>query len=493
MEKKGHAVKTFLLELGLGAAILLFCVSGCTPIKTPVRDASSQSPSGEYPDDTLVIVPETIRILDTEPVVLEAQGGSGDILWGTEPRFGGLFSPETGRRVLFTPPDLPSSTTIVVTASDRNRATARVEVEITDQGGPPRLGEVLINELAWAGTLTSPYDEYVELVNTGDRPLYLDNWSIDSAKGAGKPLVFSGRLSPASVFLIANYAPESGNTAVRARVDWVDAGLSLSNSVFGPFVLRDGEGQAFDRVGDGGQHRLGLNGSEARASTSRFSASRTIDWDEASWYTEGESINLDDGTLGTPGAANSDIPYSTGAQPAPPDTGTGNDARALISEFYVDARDELGDDWVELFILAAGNVRNFVVTDLDGADSSISGGVDAFFEEGDRILVVWGAAPGRSSGAFFVPDQGPTATRDELVLLCGSERLDCLCFSTDGTLPDDYENLVIHASEGGSGWEGVPVRGTRGTRVTGQDGLYLQGCGADFWDTALPPSPGESL
>jgi hypothetical protein len=486
-------VKTSLLELGLGAALLIFCVSGCTQIKTPLRDASDQGPFEEDPGEPLVILPETIRILDTEPVALEAQGGSGDILWDSEPRYDGLFSPETGRSVLFTPPDLPASATIVVTASDSDRATARVEAEITDQGGPPRPGEVLINELAWAGTLTSSYDEYIELVNTGDRPLYLGNWSVDNAKGAGKSLVFSGRLPPASVFLIANYAPESGNSAIRARVGWVDAGLSLSNSLFGPFVLRDGDGRAFDCAGDGGRHRLGLNRSDARASTSRYTASKTTDWNEDSWYTEGETINLEDGTFGTPGAANSDIPYSEGEQPEPPpgNAGNGNEARALIAEFFVDARDELGDDWVELFILKAGNVKNFTVTDLDGTDSSISGGADAFFEEGDHILVVWGGAPGSSGGMFFVSDQGPTATKDELVLLCGTERLDGLCYSTDGALPDDYEKLASPLHAGGFGWNGEPIRGTRGTRVSGEDGSYGEEHGAAFWDTDAPPSPGQ--
>jgi hypothetical protein len=494
-------VKTVLLVLGFGVAVSLFCFSGCTRIETPVRDkpadpgAPGAGPPGDNPVGPLVILPETIRILDTEPVTLEARGGSGTVLWGSEPPFDGLFSPETGRSVLLTPPDLPSSTTITVTASDQNRVTARVEAVITDQGGPPRAGELLINELAWAGTLTSTNDEYVELVNTGERPLYLKDWSIDNAEGAGKPLVFSGRVEGSSVFLIANYPPESGMSAIRARVDWADSGLSLSNSVFGPFVLRNGEGLEFDRAGDGGRYRLGINRSGARASVARFSGSRTTAWDEASWYTEGLSSNLGDGTLGTPGAANSGTPYSEGTSPGDPPgpADNGGDARALISCFFVDARDEIGEDWVELFITAAGNVKNFMVTDLDGTDSSISGGIDAFVKEGERILIVWGKAPGSSGGVFFVRDQGPTATRDELVLFCGAECLDGLCYSTDGKLPDDYARLVVPSGDGGFGWEGDPIRSAYGTRLPDQGGGCVEGRGSVFWSTDAPPVPGTPV
>jgi hypothetical protein len=437
-------------------------------------------------------VPEAVGILDTEPVVLEARGGSGEILWSSDNRFEGLFSPDTGRQVVFTPPDLSFSATVTVTATDRNLETARADVLITDQGGPPRPGEVLVNEIAWAGTLASSTDEYLELLNTGERPLYLKNWSIDNAKGAGKPLAFSGRVEGFSFFLIANYSPEHLDSAIRARVDRVDAGLSLSNSLFGPYVLRDGEGRVLDTVGDGAKPRVGLNAGGSRASASRFPGSNTTDWDEASWYTEGLSANLGDGTFGTPGAANSGTPYAQGTPPGPGGGDAG--ARAVISEFSVGVADlpDAGAEryWVELFVTRAGNVKDFVVTDLDGSDSSISGGVDELVGEGDFLLVVWGGVPGRVGNTFCVQDQRPTAVRDELVLLAGAEPLDALCFSTDGRLPDDYGKIAGSPEAGGFGWEGEPVRGARGSRVTGEDGAYLEGRGPASWDTESPASPG---
>lgn len=43
--------------------------------------------------------------------------------------------------------------------------------------------EVVINEVGWAGTACSPYDEWIELYNNTDAPLDLTGWTLGATDG----------------------------------------------------------------------------------------------------------------------------------------------------------------------------------------------------------------------------------------------------------------------------------------------------------------------
>jgi len=441
--------------------------SGCTNIENPVRE--EDDPAGE-----MSVAAQAEEILDTQPLRLEAKGGSGAVFWKTEPELFGSFDPDTGARVTYTPPDVDRTIAVTISAHDASGRTCSILITVADEGLPPGPGDLLINEIAWAGTLTSPYDEYIEMRNCAERPFYLSFYTIDNAAGNGVPLLFSGRIEGSGLFLIANYSEQSEKSAICCRIDCADPALSLSNSAFGPFVLRNSSGAVFDTAGDGEDYTGGLTG-DRKASLSRYSHVKDPGWEEGYWYTESVCQNLSDGTFGTPGAENSNTPLDPG-----PDEDA---ALAMITEFRVDANDETGEDWVELFITRGGNLKDIVVTDLDGDDSSITGGKDVFVDEGSHLIVVWGDPQTIDGSIFYIKDQSPPATKDELVVQSGPVFLDGLCYSVDELLPNDYKSLCDE------GWTGPPVTSLCAARRT-VDGVYIVDMTAETWDPDAPPTPG---
>ena len=363
-------------------------------------------------------------------------------------------------------------------------------IHLIDAGDPPSLGDILINEIAWAGTLTSAYDEYIEIINQTDRPFYLNNWQIENAAGSGTPLTFSGKIDSGAVFLIANYGEGSEKTAISSSVQFAAASLSIPNSMFGPFVLTDGEGTIMDSVGDGGSPAFGINTPEIRSSVSRYTWSTTIQWSADSWYTEGQSVNLIDDTLGTPGAPNSDVPFHTG-----PDEG---DALAILTEYAVDPTDNIGEDWAEIHITREGSIQNFILTDLDGQDGSITFGQDIQAAEGDYFLIIWHdyedgydfEANGYiiDENLIYIPDNPPTGTKDQIVLLCADHFLDGLCYHTEeNDLFDNDEQLMRDY-----GWIGDPVLGKYAAKRYAEADQYENTMAATSWDIEADPTPGAA-
>jgi len=444
--------------------------SGCTKVDTPLRDDSD-----EIDQTSFIIISDKDEVLDTEPVLFEAEGGSGTVYWKVEPYYEGRFTPETGNRVIFSPPDISSTTTFTITAIDDTKAGVQISIVVIDEGLPPSPGDILINEIAWAGTLTSAYDEYIELINKTNRDIYMDFWSIENAAGSGTSLYFSGRINAGKVFLIANYSSESDKSALSAVPDVVDAALSISNSTFGPFILKNKNGIIMDSQGDGGTYPYGKNDKDLKASMSRYTWSSDHEWTPQSWYTESTSLNLKDGTFGTPGEINCDKPLSAGT--------TEDDAEAIITEFFIDFNQDKISDWVELLITKKGNIKNFMVTDMDGEDTSITKGKDIYLEEGKYIIVAWKSDEHyREGDYFFIPDPCPTGTKDELVLFCKRVMLDCVAYTSDGLNPDDYEKLQDY------GWEGPPIAGKFASRRRENDGEYVKALSASTWVSEAEPT-----
>lgn len=464
------------ISVGISAVTLLFGFlflsgSGCTKIDNPVIEEETEQ---------FVVSAGKPEVLDTEPVRLEITGEAGTIVWETEPEGLGFFSPNTGVSVLYTPPDVDGPTTITITASDDEGRSSRVQITVVDEGPSPAPGDVVLNEIAWSGTMKSAYDEYVELKNCSGRPLYLSFWKIDNAAGGGTPLVFSGRIEEGGFLLIANYSNESEKTAITCPIDCTDAALSISNESFGPYVLKNSADTVFDTAGDGGEYTGGLTG-EIRASLSRYTYASEPGWDSGFWYTESVSVNLDDGTLGTPRAANSDTPYGGGPGE--------DDALGIITEFCLDVNEGEVEDWVEILVTKEGNIKEWVVTDLDGTDSSITYGTDFYASEGDYILVVWSTRFAQEGQRFFIEDYNPTATKDELVLRCGQAVLDALSYYFSGDVLFDDEEEIRKC-----GWEGDPIilgdEKHAARKITG-DESYSPDRAASSWETAAQPSPGE--
>lgn len=89
------------------------------------------------------------------------------------------------------------------------------------------IGKLIISEINWAGSSFGSSDEWIELQNTGNFEINLENYHIRGIGSQDIPL--SGILPPKDYYLIANNNPENGNSALKIKPDLV-RNITLSNT-----------------------------------------------------------------------------------------------------------------------------------------------------------------------------------------------------------------------------------------------------------------------
>jgi len=118
---------------------------------------------------------------------------------------------------------------------------------------------VFVNELFWAGTSTSEYDEFIELKNNTDENIDLANWQITCLDSGGTEKLMlaipSGIIPAGGYFLIAN-------SALKVDADLIDSSVSLNNNKL-QIKLYDGtwnDGRkSLDTAGDKNKPLAGSN------------------------------------------------------------------------------------------------------------------------------------------------------------------------------------------------------------------------------------------
>jgi uncharacterized repeat protein (TIGR01451 family) len=115
---------------------------------------------------------------------------------------------------------------------------------------------VVINEVAWMGTAASPFDEWIELHNTGDLTISLDGW--DLRDGGGVIISLSGELAPRDYYLIERTADDTVSDVTGDLCDsFGSGGLGNGGEVL---TLTDGLGYTADTANaDGGEWPGGDN------------------------------------------------------------------------------------------------------------------------------------------------------------------------------------------------------------------------------------------
>ncbi len=166
--------------------------------------------------------------------------------------------------------------------------------------------EVVINEIAWAGSTASSNDEWIELYNTTASSIDITDWRIEGAATSGSDLTISDGIIPAhGYFLIANYAANSESSTLNVTPDMVDSSLSLSNSG-AQYTLYDDTDNIIDTADDGsGVPLAGENGIVKKSmERNRVIADGTL---ATSWHTATTSVGFDaEATeMGTPKSLNS--------------------------------------------------------------------------------------------------------------------------------------------------------------------------------------------
>lgn len=162
------------------------------------------------------------------------------------------------------------------------------------------VGEVVINEVAWAGSSDNSNDEWIELYNTGNQAVDLSGWSIVD-DGTSEYKITAGTIAPHGYFLIEDSEESVGNKQADAII-----GLSLANAG-DSLVLKDNSGTVIDEVNkSGGAWPAGNN--TTKASMERIkpdkSGNEPTNWENAKSGNGSKGRNGLD-LLGTPGSVNS--------------------------------------------------------------------------------------------------------------------------------------------------------------------------------------------
>ncbi len=144
----------------------------------------------------------------------------------------GIFSTTTATKILvLAQPD--STRTFSVSAFDlagNQSATSTIKVKIDSS-------PVVINEVAWAGTDASAFDEWIELYNRTDYPVDLSSWRLEAEDGSPS-VQLSGTLPAKSFYLIERKNSGESDEIAESPIKDVPADLWTS---FGNGLSNDGE------------------------------------------------------------------------------------------------------------------------------------------------------------------------------------------------------------------------------------------------------------
>jgi hypothetical protein len=248
-------------------------------------------------------------------------------------------------------------------------------------------GDVLINELMWAGSEMSTADEFIELKNTTGKTIDISGWKIVNYSGDVLTIPNSRAISPGGYFLISNYDEE--NSIINVKPDFVSTAVSLSNDHLRISLYKGDinlESNLVDVAGDGKTPFAGDKGS-IKKSMERNGEISDVQL-KTSWHTCFKSLNLDAETkeCATPKADNSSEETN--------DDDEDEDEDNLITSSNIRINEILpfplsGEEFIELY--NAGNIN----VDLKGwilHDASETGKFEFLQSEiinAKDYLVVW--------------------------------------------------------------------------------------------------------
>lgn len=304
---------------------------------------------------------------------------------------------------------------------------------------PP--GTILINEVAWSGTLASSNDEWIELFNPGTDTISLDGWTLED--GDDLHISLHGSLPPYGYYLLER---TDDNTVADVAADQIYTG-NLHNG--GETLwLRGPNGAVVDSANQaGGSWPAG--DSSSRASMERIGGD-DLPGDWSTWNGLGAMAHDAEGGLihGTPRSANS-MYYPTATSPIPTPTGsilpTGSQTPSpqptgyppgsiLINEVaWAGTQASASDEWIELM-----NTTGDVI-DLEGWIIS---------DGGDLNVNLTGSVAPQSYYLMERSDETTVADREADLLYSGT-------LNNSGELLrllDPGGQIIDSANQDGGGW-----------------------------------------
>jgi hypothetical protein len=339
-------------------------------------------------------------------------------------------------------PSPTTSATLTATASSTTTLTPSPTLSPTSSPSPtshatpypPR--SVMINEVAWAGTMASAHDEWIELYNPSGATIHLDGWSLTD--GGDIRISLHGAIAHHAYFLLER---TDNSTIADIAANQIYTG-SLRNSGE-PLRLMDPSGHLIDSANHGGGAWPGGN-SATRASMERYPG--------GSWGTfSGAGSSGHDAAgnpiQGTPKKKNSPFHPPPSATPTPEPTSTPSPTpdtastptsfpsqSILINELaWAGTLASSSDEWIELY-----NPGNEPIS-LDGW---------ILTDENDIRIALRGTIPSRG---FFLLER----TDDSTIADISADLIYSGNLSNSGEalwLQDPLGKVIDSANEDGGGW-----------------------------------------
>jgi len=162
---------------------------------------------------------------------------------------------------------------------------------------------VIINEVAWGGTIAASTDEWFELYNPGAAAINLNGWSLTSEDG-NPSIPLSGTILPGDYFVVARYAAVFNDVTV----DLTYSTGTFDNGGEVLYLLDSGGAQIDTANSDGGSWSAGTGGTGTYTYATMERLGVVVDG-PAAWATYAGTVPIahdrnGNGVRGTPGQGN---------------------------------------------------------------------------------------------------------------------------------------------------------------------------------------------
>jgi hypothetical protein len=318
-------------------------------------------------------------------------------------------------------------------------------------------GLVVINEVGWAGTIASAYDEWIELHNTSSEAIVLTGWRLGD--GGDIDIALLGTIAPYGYFLLER-SDDSSISDVAADIIYSgglnNGGESLS--------LYDPSGALIDSANrDGGGWPAGE--SSSRASMERWGGGdESGNWRTYSGYGGAAHDAGGQPVPGTPRQPNSmynATPTPSMTAPAlPTDTPTSSalaPGSVLINEIaWAGTHASSGDEWIELY---------------NPSDSTVSLEGWLLTDGGDIAIRLQGAL---SAGGYYLLERSDDAT----IINIEADLI------YTGSLSNTGESLALYDATGGVIDSANPSGGAwPAGSAQSRDSMERWGAGVSAWSS----------
>ena len=262
-------------------------------------------------------------------------------------------------------------------SSSSGTPTATATLTNTPGAGYSAL-DVVINEVAWAGTQASSTDEWLELYNNTNAAIDLTGWTLQD--GGDINIALSGTIPAHSFYLLER---TDDNTVIDIVADKIYSG-GLNNSGE-TLTLRDPSSNVIDTANNNGG---AWNAGTSSPPCSMERVDTTLADADANWATNNNlTKNGHDASnneiCGTPKQANSTTviapTFTPTLSPTPTNTGTPAPTGLYVNEFMPDPEQDWNndsvvnddDEWIEIYNAGAAqvNLSGWMLDDVEGGGS----------------------------------------------------------------------------------------------------------------------------